>query len=564
MSIYLLLYLVLVFVNVVGGRYGFITLRGAVMVMTQTDNVFDIPDDHVAKASYKNEIFQNGWAYLEVSTQAEFADSLQAHAAGYLEGYLSRDLIWMHWCNVLQGFCTGKEDVCQMVDDFVDANEDYVLTEAVKHKSETYWYQILLLYYQLQGLAWGYRNATTDPDKLLTFRDIFWMNMVGDLDDLAFSLILRSNHSKRDIDPDPTARLDRCSGLVKLLPDLSNLYTSQTTWNSYNSMLRIQKMYVLNYRVSRLSTERIPGYKMSFSSYPGLATSLDDFYIISSGLVPAETTIGNSRRALFELINPVGKILEFVRVMVANRVARNGREWVKIFSQRNSGTYNNQWYIVDYNKFKPSEAGCPGSVSSGLLWVVEQLPGTTEAADLTATLVNTSYFPSYNMAHFRRIFELGGGLERMKKYGDWFGQETHPRARMLKRLQAGIHNIRDMFRVMRYNDYKHDPLARCPQCNPPYSACNAVAARNDLNPANGTYPFQALGHRCHGAIDAKVTSARLRPAYEFIAVSSPPHDEAQGVPPFKWSEFDLGKNVSHIGHPDKWVFPPVRHRWEWG
>ncbi|XP_063387718.1 putative phospholipase B-like 2 [Cydia fagiglandana] len=531
--------------------------------MRQTDSVYNIPKNHVARASFKNEIFKNGWAYLEVSTQAKFTDSQQAHAAGYLEGYLSRDLIWMQWRNILQGFCASRKDLCQMLDDFVDANEEYVLTEAVSHQCEAYWYQVLLFYNQLQGLAWGYRNATTNPDELLTFRDIFWMNMVGDLDDLAFSMILRTNHSRRDLDPDPTARLDRCTGLVKLLPDLSNLYTSQTSWNSYNSMLRIQKMYELNYRESTCSPERIPGYKMSFSSYPGLATSLDDIYIISSGLVPAETTMSNSRRALYDLIKPVGQILEFVRSMVANRLARDGSEWVQIFGQQNSGTYNNQWYIVDYNKFKPSGAGCPGRVSPGLLWVVEQLPGAIEADDLTATLLNTSYFASYNMPHFRRIFELGGGRERVKMYGDWFGQETHPRAKMLKILQAGIHNTRDMFRVMRYNDYKHDPLARCPQCNPPYSACNAVAARNDLNPANGTYPFKALGHRNHGAIDTKITNAFLRPWYEFIAVSSPPHNEARGIPPFQWSKFDLGKNVSHIGHPDKWVFPPVRHRWEW-
>lgn len=58
---------------------------------------------------------------------------------------------------------------------------------------------------------------------------------------------------------------------------------------------------------------------------------------------------------------------------------------------------------------------------------------------------------------------------------------------------------------MRYNDYQHDPLSVC-DCNPPYSAENAIAARCDLNPANGLYPFPALGHRQHGATDAKITS----------------------------------------------------------
>jgi hypothetical protein len=37
---------------------------------------------------------------------------------------------------------------------------------------------------------------------------------------------------------------------------------------------------------------------------------------------------------------------------------------------------------VDYKRFKAKTAQSPGVVKSGLLWVVEQLPGYTEAADL--------------------------------------------------------------------------------------------------------------------------------------------------------------------------------------
>lgn len=57
--------------------------------------------------------------------------------------------------------------------------------------------------------------------------------------------------------------------------------------------------------------------------------------------------------------------------------------------------------------------------------------------------------------------------------------------------------------LIRYNDYTHDPLSRC-NCTPPYSAENAISARCDLNPANGSYPFGALGHRSHGGTDMKV------------------------------------------------------------
>ena len=45
--------------------------------------------------------------------------------------------------------------------------------------------------------------------------------------------------------------------------------------------------------------------------------------------------------------------MEAVRAMIANRIAKDGREWRNAFVQRNSGTYNNQWMIIDYKKFTP-------------------------------------------------------------------------------------------------------------------------------------------------------------------------------------------------------------------
>ena len=56
--------------------------------------------------------------------------------------------------------------------------------------------------------------------------------------------------------------------------------------------------------------------------------------------------------------------------MIANRLASNGRVWTKLFARYNSGTYNNQWMVLNYNFFEP---GRP--IKAGLLWVLEQLPG---------------------------------------------------------------------------------------------------------------------------------------------------------------------------------------------
>lgn len=147
---------------------------------------------------------------------------------------------------------------------------------------------------------------------------------------------------------------------------------------SYQSMLRILKKYTLNFKKLPNSNEVIVGSSMSFSSYPAQLQSGDDFYVISSGLTTLETTIGNSNPDLWKYCEPVGQVMEFIRSIIANRLADSGEAWCNIFKKYNSGTYNNQWMVVDYKKFKPGKS----NKKSGLLWVIEQVPGNVEMEDM--------------------------------------------------------------------------------------------------------------------------------------------------------------------------------------
>ena len=93
--------------------------------------------------------------------------------------------------------------------------------------------------------------------------------------------------------------------------------------------------------------------------------------------------------------------------------------------------------------------------------------------------------------------------------------------KMIKLMRCYVFLMPSLTHVLRYNDYTKDPFSAC-NCTPPYrlrsplslppallpspssllpspppsSAENAISARCDLNPRNGTYPFGALGHRC--------------------------------------------------------------------
>jgi hypothetical protein len=286
--------------------------------------------------------------------------------------------------------------------------------------------------------------------------------------------------------------------------------------------------------------------------FPGAIQSGDDFYTISSGLATLETTIGNNNPDLYKNFTPNGIILEWIRALVANRLSTDGAMWSNLFTTFNSGTYNNQWMIVDYNKFQP---GAP--LQDGLIYVVEQLPIYFDYRDVTNVLRNQTYWPSYNVPYFTFIFNMSGAPAEVAKYGDWFTYDKTPRALIFKRDHTLVKDLDSMIKLMRYNDFQHDPLSQC-NCTPPYSSENAIAARSDLNPINGTYPFGALGHRQHGATDVKLTNYALHKTHQFVAISGPTHDQ---VPAFQWSKSDFDTKVKHIGHPDLWVFNPVIPQW---
>ena len=74
-------------------------------------------------------------------------------------------------------------------------------------------------------------------------------------------------------------------------------------------MLRVLKKYILPLKtLTGNSSNVIPGSVATFSSYPTYLHSGDDFYILSSGLVTQETTIGNSNPALWRFIKPEGEV----------------------------------------------------------------------------------------------------------------------------------------------------------------------------------------------------------------------------------------------------------------
>ncbi|VDO29179.1 unnamed protein product, partial [Onchocerca flexuosa] len=107
-----------------------------------------------------------------------------------------------------------------------------------------------------------------------------------------------------------------------------------------------------------------------------------------------------------------------------------------------------------------------------------------------------------------------------------------------------------------YNDYKHEEFSKC-NCIPPYSAEASISTRGDLNPANGTYELDVMGHRNHGAIDYKGTNYQLFKNLRFKAWGGPTYDP---LPPFNWATTDI--QAKHYGQPTVWQFKEMETKWE--
>lgn len=79
--------------------------------------------------------------------------------------------------------------------------------------------------------------------------------------------------------------------------------------------------------------------------------------------VTLETTIGNKNPALWKYVQPQGCVLEWIRNVVANRLAVDGATWAEVFKRFNSGTCVRSWPHSPYL----GTTGVPGPSTQSLL-----------------------------------------------------------------------------------------------------------------------------------------------------------------------------------------------------
>jgi len=213
-------------------------------------------------------------------------------------------------------------------------------------------------------------------------------------------------------------------------------------------------------------------------------------------------------------------------------MASNGPEWAEIFSRYNSGTYNNQWFVVDYKLFTIGQPLVPNTI-----YLLEQMIGYIHVGDIT-DYVALGYWPSYNIPFYRDIFYRSGFQICVQEYGPSVSYNLAPRANIFRRDQEKVQNISDMQSIMQYNDWENDPFSLNNPCNSISARCDIIT--NVTNPIGIAFPF--------GGADSKIVNYNMIKSLSCMAICGPTHETQ---PPFSW---DAYPEYPHSGQPNVFDF----------
>lgn len=499
----------------------------------------------VATSKYVVAYNEDGWGKLYIKSNSKYDDLTQAFAVGYLEGQITSDKIYQHYTNYrLNDFKDGFPD---NVKEFFTDNLNFMDKLVKDNPKDIHSQTAIKIYTQFKGMVKGY-NDIVEVDKKISSIDFNMISSTGDM----FEIVYYKKKTKGIFDNMSAEEIikykhknSHCTALIRINDDFSDMFIGHNTWDDYSTAIRILKTYEFNYNDDAKYSRRV-----SFTSFPGKLSSTDDYYVTSNNLVVQETTNTPLKDEIFSQINP-NAYLNWVRTMIANRLSTNAEEWINNFTDKNSGTYNNQYMIVDLKLIDLKNK----KLADKAFMINEQTPLNTYTKDVTDFLRNQKYWPSFNTPFFpevRKAFGYEELVERVNKNGSdeekfminsTLGYESNDRFKLLKKIAPKVNNLNEFKQVFRYNNYKVDEesLKR-----PGFS----LSSRFDLD--------TGVQRMCMGAYDAKVlaiSEIKDNGLGKFHAILGPTEGEKESdIGPLIWSENDTCKNVSHIGIRDNFLF----------
>ena len=498
---------------------------------------FDPAENYVATAFYTDSLLEIGWDKLSIRTNPLYRDEIQAEGAGRLEGALTKERIYNFFLNLEQ-----EVDINERISKFFEDQEAFVIDSVEKGEGsrDPMLYNAYLIKKQYNGMMEQY-NITADADKKLTKNNFHLMNYYAELFDLAdkYRVEVEGETDYKQMDNEQLLKIflerTHCSALFKLKNDFSDLYFGHNTWNTYFSTIRLIKEYNFNFNNRWVRSKNI-----IFTSYPASLSSIDDFYITSHGLIAIETTNSMYNDSLYSEINP-NTLFTCERAMICNRISNSSKEWAENFAKYNSGTYNNQFMILDKNKVNLVNK----SIEQDAFYIVETLPGLVKINNVT-DIFKFGYWSSFNLPFDKEIYDLSGlkeVIDSRPEAASYLSYDMCARTKIFRRDQWSSDNLDGFMKLMRYNDYLHDPFS---EGNPSYT----ISSRSDL------------AGSCSGAYDSKVgvLSDWNETYVKFRLIGGPTFNEELGIEPFAWENAsERCRNHIHNMIPDVLKFDWIEY-----
>jgi hypothetical protein len=269
----------------------------------------------------------------------------------------------------------------------------------------------------------------------------------------------------------------------------------------------------------------------------GALPSSEDYWMTDRGLLILETTNNNFNTSLYDQIT-THTLLTWVRTLHAAWTTDSSPDWASEFLIQNSGTYNNQYVVVDAKVFEPGRLP-----DRDFIWITETLPGIAVKRDVTDIFNRQGYWASFNAPWFNETFYAADYPQKIKDSGDcgnFYSYYNSSRYLIFERDAPNVASFEEFKELLRRNDYENDTLSNG-------DPGQQVMARYDLRPSDCKCGKRASS----GGLDTKATTVMTALAFlKFDAIGSP---EYERHPP--WSFANPGfEHLNHDGLPELWNF----------
>ncbi|XP_063974272.1 putative phospholipase B-like lamina ancestor [Diachasmimorpha longicaudata] len=510
-----------------------------------------------ARAYYRTRIQETGWSFVEIETSPNYSDTVQAYAAGLLEGSLTWQLIHHHWHNTIEAPCVGREEVCDKIRKGLKENAEATrLTANTLAAEDPFWHMVRLFYTQLAGLEQGWRQAAkrSKNSAVLTQEDFLWLTMASDIPNFGSEY---QPTSERNLNLEAGGILVK-SVLTEEDDPRSLIGIIHSTAAPYQKMLRLIKKYTFGYHMnSAKNSARVPTRAIIASSYPGALSSQDEYYLLQgeksedtmiiagTPLTPFEP---NSEDTEGEIIvaekEESHTVMSAARIMSSNWLSSSALSWGRYLARRRAPETLSkpvQWIIIT-----------PQDTS---IWIIEQHPAETHAIDYTKIFTTTKSL----FCNGKSVFEHKQSIPVSSAITPSPPEHSTP-PEVSKHLENS-----DGTDKKEKNSVESNEIGKIKQNGSISDKINSTLNSKLIEETPGAE--WVMGYRGDlekvavpfGNIDTKLILIGSEGIDTFEATSGPfPGRFGEA---FEWKRDFPG--VTHVGQPEKFNFKPVTPSWAW-